>query len=153
MLQQKSVRDLLSGLVFILFGLAFAYASLGYELGTALRMGPGLFPLVLAGILVALGAGVIVKGLRESGAVDLGPIPWRGLVLISVALGFFAVTVRGLGLGPALFVTTTMSALASRSNGPVFALAVGASMTAFCYLIFVRGLGLTVPFLGSWLGY
>ena len=34
--------------LFILFGLFFGIQSLGLDLGTAFRMGPGYFPLVLA---------------------------------------------------------------------------------------------------------
>ena len=55
MTAQRSLKDLLAGLIFIGFGLAFGYATLGYQIGTALRMGPGYFPLVLAGIMVLLG--------------------------------------------------------------------------------------------------
>lgn len=152
MLQRKAIRDLLSGLVFIGFGAAFAIGALGYELGTPLRMGPGFFPLVLAGLLTVLGIAIIITGLRDAGEVDLGPIPWRAIILISVALAFFGLTVRGLGLVPSLLVTTVLSAFASRENGPVFALVFAAVLTAFCYLIFVRGLNLTVPVLGPWLG-
>ena len=52
---QRSVKDLLAGLVFIVFGLAFAIAASRYQLGTAFRMGPGYFPVVLGGCLVLLG--------------------------------------------------------------------------------------------------
>jgi hypothetical protein len=47
----------------VALGLAFAVASSRYELGTALQMGPGYYPLVLGGLLAALGVGVAVEGL------------------------------------------------------------------------------------------
>ena len=46
-------KDLLAGGTFVGFGLAFAITSTTYEVGIALRMGPGYFPLVLGGLLVA----------------------------------------------------------------------------------------------------
>ena len=42
--------------LFIVFGAFFAIQSLGLEIGTAFRMGPGYFPLVLAIVLIVLGA-------------------------------------------------------------------------------------------------
>ena len=48
-MQRAGIKDILSGLIFVGFGAAFGYAASGYPLGTAFRMGPGYFPLVLAG--------------------------------------------------------------------------------------------------------
>ena len=60
----KSVRidttNGLCGALLIVFGLFFAFQSLSMDLGTALRMGPGYFPLVLSGILVLVGIGLFV---------------------------------------------------------------------------------------------
>ena len=151
---QKSRKDILSGLIFLGFGAAFAITALGYPMGTALRMGAGFFPFVLGLILCGFGAAVILKGFANSGpAEDLGTIPWRGAALILGALVFFGATVRGLGLAPTLFVTVLASGLASRTLSVVAALALAAGMTVVCYLIFVRGLGVTVPVLGPWLGF
>ena len=38
----------LCGAIFIAVGLLFAYQCLSLDIGTAFRMGPGYFPLVLA---------------------------------------------------------------------------------------------------------
>ena len=147
----KSVKDLLAGLAFIAFGLAFGYAALGYELGTALRMGPGYFPLVLAGILVALGIGVIVEGMLAGEGGDIGTVPWRGAALILGALAFFGYAVQGLGLAPTLFVTVFLAALASQRTGIPTAALLALALTAFCIAIFVYGLGVTLPLVGPWL--
>lgn len=150
---QSSRKDLLAGLIFIGFGLAFAYAAMGYPLGTALRMGPGYFPLLLAGILTLLGLVIVVEGFVGGKEEAVGVIPWRGAALVFGALVFFGYTVRGLGLVPALFVTVFLTALASRRNGPLLALVIAAALTFFCVLIFIYGLGLTIPLLGPWLAF
>jgi len=80
-------------------------------------------------------------------------VPWLGLVMIMGALVFFGLTVRGLGLAPALFVTTFMSALASEKTGVAGALAMGAGLTAICVVIFVWGLGLPLRVIGPWLTF
>jgi hypothetical protein len=149
----RSLKDVLSGLIFVGLGLAFGIAAAGYELGTALRMGPGYFPLVLAGVLGVLGLAIVAKGLLGGERGELGRVPWRATVLILGAFVVFGATVRGLGLAPALFVAAFASALASRSNSPLAALALAASLTLFCLLIFSWGLGVPVPVLGPWLRF
>ena len=148
---QKSLRDILTGVIFAGFGLAFAIASLGYDLGTPLRMGPGYFPLVLAVVLIALGLAIAGKALVDVGAEPLGAIPWRGLVLLLAAPVIFGLTIKGLGLAPSLFVTALMSAFASRRTPLSVAVLLAALLTLFCVLIFVYGLGITVPVFGPWL--
>jgi hypothetical protein len=68
-------RDLLAGGTFVAVGLAFAVASSRYELGSALQMGPGYYPLVLGGLLVALGVGVAVEGLLRRRSPRDAPVP------------------------------------------------------------------------------
>jgi hypothetical protein len=153
-MQRGSLKDVLAGLIFIGIGLAFGIAAAGYEIGTALRMGPGYFPLVLAGVLVALGAAIVAQGfLAAADGGGIGRVPWRGLVLLLAALVFFGATIRGLGLAPALFVTAFMAALASRSNTAPAAAVLAAALTLLCVLVFSYGLGVPVPLLGPWLRF
>ena len=60
---QRSLKNLLAGAIFVAFGLAFAIAAANYDLGSALKMGPGYIPLVLGGVLVLLGAIIVAEGL------------------------------------------------------------------------------------------
>ena len=147
-------KDLLAGLIFVGFGLAFGYASLTYEVGHALRMGPGYFPLVLSVIIVVLGAIILFQAAAAPPiGVSSGGAPWIGLVLIMGGLIFFGFTVRGLGLVPALFVTSFVSAFASKQTGIVGALLIAAFLTAISVIIFVWGLGLPLRLFGPWLNF
>ena len=152
---KRAVTDILAGLIFVAFGLAFGITSLSYELGTPLRMGPGYFPLALGGILVLLGLLIMGKGfISGSGAEErLGSIPWRALVLIVAAVLFFGLTVRGLGLVPATAVTALLTALASSRTGILAAVAIAAGLTALCVLVFVLALQLRLPLVGPWLSF
>jgi hypothetical protein len=150
-MDRAGIKDILSGLIFVAFGAAFGYAAIGYPLGTAFRMGPGYFPLVLASLLAVLGVAILVKGVTAAAAdTPIGPIPWRGAIFILGALVYFGATVRGLGLVLALFGAAFLSALASRHNGPLAALAIAGALTAACVVIFHYGLGVTVPLFGPW---
>ena len=53
-----SRNDLASGAIFVAFGAYFALEAMRYEFGTPFRMGPGFMPIMLGGILVALGVAV-----------------------------------------------------------------------------------------------
>ncbi len=150
---QRSLRDVLAGLIFIAFGAAFAFAAWNYDLGTALRMGPGYFPLLLAVLLALLGVGIVVQGLVHGDDVPIGTVPWRGIILISAAILFFGFGVRRLGLAPVLFAAVFLSALSSERMSLALAAGLALSLTAFCILIFVEALGMPVALVGPWLRF
>ena len=146
-----SSRDIVCGLLFILIGLFFAIQAYGLDLGTAFRMGPGYFPLVLAGILVILGVVVIVQGTQLEHE-PMGPIAWRGLLFILPAPIFFGLTVRGLGFVPSLFFTGLLAAFASTKMRPGMALLLVGGLTLFSMIVFNYALGLPFRRFGPWLG-
>ena len=149
--RRRSFSDILAGAIFVVIGLGFTFGSLGYQLGTPLRMGPGYFPLLIGVVLVALGLGVTIKGLVAGELIDFGTVPWRAIGLIVAALVIFGLTVRLIGLVPAILITALLGALASRRIRLRTALLVSVSLTALCVLIFVVGLRLRLPLFGSWL--
>ncbi len=144
-------KDLLAGGTFVGFGLAFAITSSTYEVGTALRMGPGYFPLVLGSALVLLGILIAVKGFVAADSDDLGPGPWKALALLVAALLFFGFTIQGLGLVPALLVTVFLAGMAGHRARVVPAVVIAACLTALSVLIFVIALQLRLPYFGPWL--
>lgn len=153
MVKQRSIRDVLAGLIFAGFGLAFAIGATSYQIGSAARMGPGLFPLLVGGLLVVLGGVIALKPTADDETAPLTAPGWRGLALVLGAFIVFGVTVRGLGLMPSLFVTALMAALASRLTSPPIALLLATALTIVSYLIFVVGLQLNLPVVGPWLRF
>lgn len=145
-----NIRDIGAGLIFIAIGILFGLGSIGLEIGTALRMGPGYFPLVLAGLLVGLGLVILAHGLGHPTTGGLA-FPWRGLVLILVAPVVFGLTIRGLGLVPAVMLVVLISAFASQRMSMLLALVLSVALTLFCVLVFSFGLGLPLRLFGPWL--
>jgi hypothetical protein len=139
------MKDLSAGAVFIAIGAFFlANAWLNLEIGTSFRMGPGYFPVVLAGILILLGGAVAVRGLASRASQDGGAIAWRGLALITPAPVAFALIIKPLGMVPAIATTVLLSACASRVMQARTAALLVVGLTLLCVGIFSYGLG--VPF-------
>lgn len=57
----KNGKDFWAGLMFAGFGLVFMLVSFNYPMGSAVRMGPAYFPMVLGGMLAILGAAVFFR--------------------------------------------------------------------------------------------
>jgi len=144
--------DAAAGILFILVGLIFGAQALGMEIGTSLRMGPGYFPLVLAGLLIVLG-GFIVASSFKSIAEEMSAHAWRGVLFILPAPVFFGLTVRGLGFVPSIFFTTLIAALASLKMKLLPALLLAVGVTVFCTLVFSVALGLPFRRFGPWLPF
>lgn len=152
----KSIRidrtNALCGALFVGLGLFFVLQSLDLELGTAFRMGPGYFPLVLSGALILLGAIIVVNALKVEHEA-IGNIAWRGMIFILPAPIFFGLTVRGLGFVPALFLAAFVASFASTRMTPLLAVVLSAGLTVFSLLVFTYGLGLPFRTFGPWLGF
>ena len=143
-LRVRSPRDFWAGVVFIAIGGWFAITALSYDVGTASRMGPAYFPLVLAIVLVLLGALVLGQALRSDGPpVDKFAV--RAMLLVLGATILFGILVRQAGLLVALPLLVVISAAASIYFRWQTALIMAAGLLVFCYFVFIRGLGLTIP--------
>ncbi len=144
--------DASAGMLFIAFGLLFGYQSIGMELGTALRMGPGYFPMILSGILILLGCAVILTALDKV-TDDTGTYAWRGMVFILSAPILFGLTVQGLGFVASVAMATLIASRASLKIGWRYSLALTLGVTVFSTLVFSFGLGLPFQRFGPWLPF
>ena len=71
-------KDFWSGVMLIAIGGTAVFIARNYEYGSSLRMGPGYFPVVLGGLLIAFGVLIGAKGFRsdaESESVACPPHP------------------------------------------------------------------------------
>ena len=146
---QFDSTNAICGLTFIALGGFFVYQCLNLELGTAFRMGPGYFPMILAVILTVLGVIVLVQATRVQGE-PMGPLALRGMLFILPAPVFFGLTVRGLGFVPSLFFTALIAAFASTRMKPGMALVLALAITIFSAAVFSYALGLPFERFGPW---
>lgn len=148
----RSPKDFLTGLLFIIVGLVFAWAAQDYGLGSARRMGPAYFPTILGGLLALLGLFIIVGSMfGERGKLDsFALVP---LMIIVASTVVFGLLVRGAGLVPSVIALTIISFAASVKFRVHTALLLAIGLAAFSWVVFTWGLKLPMPAFGTWFGY
>jgi putative tricarboxylic transport membrane protein len=146
-------KDVLAGLLFCAIALLGLYLSRDYPIGTALRMGTGYVPRLLCWILLALGALILVQGLREprgERTASSGVPAWRPVVFVTMGLVFFGLSIERLGLVIAIFLLIGVGAVAARGLRPVETMAAAAILIVLSWGIFIVGLGLAIPVWPEW---
>jgi hypothetical protein len=106
-------KDFYAGLIFLFFGLFALLEGGRYAMGTAAKMGPGYFPVVLGILLSVLGAIVTIRSFTLKG----GPVQafvLRPLLLILGSVFVFSLMIDLLGLLLAASSLILVSSLASR---------------------------------------
>lgn len=147
----RNPKDFWSGVIFLCFGLAAIIIGQDYSMGTAGRMGPAYFPVILGGMLALIGIVAMVRSLVRPGE-GIERFAIKEIILIIAAVLLFGFLVRGAGLVAAVFILVMLSAYASAKFRLLPSTLLAAGMAIFTVLLFVKGLGLPMPILGSWFG-
>lgn len=151
----KSQRDFFSGLMFTAIGIAFAVGANSYTVGTAARMGPGFFPMMLGVILAILGGVITFNSLvihTEDGE-KVGGFVWRPIVFIlgsNLAFGVLLGGLPSIGLPPmglmvAIFALTVIASMAGDEFKLRDVLILAVVLAAGSYLAFIMLLKLNMP--------
>ena len=143
-------KDFLAGLLMISVGAIAFYMALDYPFGSALRMGPGYFPRVLAGILITFGLYVMIRGIRTNEKVE-GTWGWKALAFITVSLVVFGWLMDRIGMIPSLVIMFFLAARAGHQFKIIEVIILTVIMTAFAWAVFIWGLGL--PYRLFWWDY
>lgn len=144
-MQIKSPLDFWSGLIFLGSGLFIAlYAYTHYQMGSALRMGPGYFPVWLGGLTAILGFSVFARSFVLKGP-PVAKFHWRPMVFIIGACVLYGYILKPVGL---IFATVFLTA-ASAFGGHEFkwkeVVALCIALVIISLVVFVWGLNLPFP--------
>ena len=156
----KSQQDWWAGWMFIAFGLFFILVSAGtpefvnsmfgtklvagYQMGSSVRMGPAYFPVVLGGILAALGALVLLDSLVEEGP-KIAKFHFRPLFFIAVSSLAFAYLLKPLGLALASVALVFICAYGGHEFKWKEVAIMSVVLVIFSVVVFVKGLSLPFP--------
>jgi hypothetical protein len=137
-------KRFLSGLMFLGIGGVAIFMAQDYPMGSALRMGPGYFPIVLGGLMALFGIYELVLGLMKSDPVK-GNWSVRALIILPLAAVIFGIMMENFGFVPALIALIFASAAASREFKFLEVLISAVVITIASVGVFIYGLGLPYP--------
>ena len=149
MIKVKSPRDFGAGLLFIVIGLGGFWFGRNLNIGVASRMGPGYFPMMLSGLIAAIGLLTIAKSFTLEGP-ELEKPQLRPLFFIVLSMLAFGYLIERIGLALSVAVMIIIATFARRAKFNVketLALAIGMGIFAVC--VFIYGLGQSLP---AWWG-
>jgi hypothetical protein len=133
--------DLLTGLLFLsLGGFVIIYGS-RYPIGSAVRMGPGYFPLLASSGLVLLGLVLLTRSFLRGGDT-IGNLALRPLGLVLAGTLAFGLLIERAGFLLASIALVFAARFAERGFRPVEVSALALFLAAFMAAIFLYGLGL-----------
>jgi hypothetical protein len=141
-------KDVWAGLLLVATGGSAVFIARDYTFGTALRMGPGYFPIVLGVLLILFGLYFLGAGLMHNEKIE-GAWPLRALVIVPLSLVLFGLLVESTGFVPAMMVLVFGSALASTEFKLLEVLLFSVFLTALCVAVFIWGLGLPYPLIAE----
>lgn len=151
-MQIRNPRDFWAGAIYLALAIAMLWIGKDYPQGSSARMGPGYFPMVLGSILALFGTVSVGRSFVQPGE----PIPafaWRPLAFVLGAIVLFGVLLPRTGVLIALPCLIVVGALASRqSRLDLTSVAAMAGLVTFCVAVFVKGLGVPMPLVGTWFG-
>ncbi|OZI27564.1 tricarboxylate transporter [Bordetella genomosp. 7] len=152
-MQLRNRQDFWSGVMFVALGLGFAWKAASYQMGTAARMGPGYFPFWLGICLAVLGAVVALSALSSKATeTTVERFDFKILFIIIGSVVLFGLLLRPLGLYLSIFLLVAGSSIASFEFNWRVAVVNAIFLVVFCWLAFVKGLGLIFPLWPTFLG-
>jgi putative tricarboxylic transport membrane protein len=140
----RNSTDVMTGIFMILVALFGFYLAWPLDSLSSYGLGPGYVPKMLAVVLAAFGVAILVHGFLGA---DEAHEPWhvRPLVLVLGSITFFGLTVERFGLWVAVIGLVLIGCAAHRSTRLYESAALAVGMAAFSFLVFIKGLGLTIP--------
>jgi hypothetical protein len=133
-----------AGVTFAGFG-AFTLVQIPhYVVGTATRMGPGYFPMLIAIVLVGLGSVAAWRALAAPVAIRIGPWPLVPLAFVVAGVVAFALLIERAGLIAATLCLVVCACYQRLLRRPLEILAVFVAVALLSAAIFIYGIGLPI---------
>ncbi len=146
------LKEIFSGLLMIVIAAGFAWIILkptgGLSLGSARAMGPGYFPLMICALLTFLGALLLLHGFAR-GTDSINIVPFRSLLLVSLAPIAFALLVRPLGFIIAVSTMVMIGAWSSLRMTLIGSIYITIGMTIFSTVLFYYLLKMPISLFGD----
>jgi hypothetical protein len=148
----RNNRDFFGGLMYIVTGAIGLWIARDYPFGSALRMGPGYFPSVLAGMMILFGIAIMMMGFKNNEKIK-GNWSIRALIVLPLSTVAFGWLMEEAGFIPAMLVLIPFAAAAGKEFKLVEIILLTIGLTILCTGMFIYGLGLPYPLIKGMWGY
>jgi putative tricarboxylic transport membrane protein len=140
----KSPQDFIGGIALLAISLVAYFGMTGLGNMRGFQFGAGTAPRLFCLLLGFLSVLILVSSFTTKGP-KLEHYPWRGPLFITLAVVFFGLTIRTLGLGITGVITVLLAGAAIDDfrfkEGLIFAICI----TGFCAFLFPFALGQPIP--------
>ena len=148
----RNNRDFFAGLLYMLTGALAIFMALDYPFGSALRMGPGYFPRVLGGIMIAFGIAVMLMGIKNNEKIK-GFWSIRALIVLPISAVVFGILMEHAGFIPALAVLIPVAAASGKEFKWLEIVPLTIGLIIISLVVFIWGLGLPYMMIKGLWGY
>lgn len=136
--------DLLAAAQIGAVGLAGLWFGRGLPFGTAASMQAGYLPLGISGILVLIAVALFVRSIVR-GNGEIARFAARPAAVLILATALFGILLERIGLAPTVFIVAVIATFAGDRLSLVMRLALAASLSVGCVVLFVYLLGQPIP--------
>jgi len=142
--RRGNYTDLIGGTVLFAICAVFVFVAWGYGIGRPARMGPGFYPFAFGIVGMALAAAIMLRSLTTE-APKGEAVRVRPLLVVGIGVVLFGLLIETAGLGPAVFISTLVTAFADKEARLVPSAILALGMTIGVWFVFVYLLGLPIP--------
>ncbi|MCC6949624.1 MAG: tripartite tricarboxylate transporter TctB family protein [Bradyrhizobiaceae bacterium] len=144
MLKVRDQRDFWSGILFMAFGCAGLWFGRNYAIGTAARMGPGYFPMMMSLALLGIGGFILARSL-VAGSDTIERIAFWPQLQVLAAILAFGLLIERVGLAVSVAAVILISGFSAQGLRWHELIALALVMAAVCVGLFVHLLGQPIP--------
>lgn len=145
-------KDVASAVLIMVIGVAvLLYAQSHYKFGSFRSPGPGLFPVLVSGVLALVGLGLLIQSLLRPIEGEAMRFAMRPFLVILGAIAVFAMIYPVAGVAPAVFALVMISSYADNKLSLRHKALLALIVTAVAVGLFTLVLGVSLPVLrGVW---
>ena len=133
----RNSKQVMAGALFLVIGAIVFMGARNYRVGTAIKMGPGYFPELLAIVLMALGAAALVQALIVDRHDSLVALKLPPLFAVIGGLGLFGFLVGRAGLPAAVITLVVVSCYDRLRTKPLEVAIIAVVLAVFTSVLFI----------------
>jgi len=140
----KDERQFWAGMMFVAFGVITFVQVPHYAIGSAMHMGPGYFPMLIAIALVVFGATAALRSFNAAAPAAVGKWPLVPLAFVTLGVVAFSALIERAGLIVATLCLILLACYQRVVRRPLEVAAIFIAVAVLTAAVFIYGIGLPI---------